>query len=110
MKRFISPLNLFYSALVCVVANAYILIDFSKWFLLILGALFLFINLFIGLLTTETKRMRLRICHHGGVLLGAFAMSLLVSIVYHVVLAICTFRSDLPLLIHAVQRVCARNE
>ncbi len=102
MKRFITPLNLLYSALVCVVVNAYILIDFSKWFLPILSALFLFINLFVGLLTSETKRMRLRLCHHGGVLLGAFAMSLLVSIAYHIVLAICTFKSDLPLLIHSM--------
>ena len=102
MKRFITPLNLFYSALVCIVANAYILIDFSQWFLLILSVLFLFINLFVGLLTSETKRIRLRLCHHGGVLLGAFAMSLLVSITYHVVLAICTFETDFPLLLHSM--------
>ena len=102
MKRFISPLNLVYFVLVSFVANAYILVDVSAWFLLLVVPIFLYLNLFAGVLTSETKRLRLRICYHGGVLLGAFALSLLVSVFYHAILLIFTYDSDIWLFIISV--------
>jgi len=110
MKRFIKPINIVYSVLVSFVANTYILVDVSYWFLLLLIPIFLFINLFAGILTSETKRWRLRFCHHGGVLLGAFAISLLVSILYHAILAICTFKSNLALFIRSTEWCVAVSE
>ena len=62
MKRFATTINLVYSALACLVANAYILVDISLWFLLLLIPVFIFLNLFAGTLTSETKRLRLRVC------------------------------------------------
>ena len=110
MKRFISPINLLYSGLVCLVANAFILVEVSLWFLLLLIPVFLFLNLFAGTLTSETKRLRLRICHHGGVLLGAFAISLLVSVLYHAALAIFTFKTNFTLLIRSTEWCIAASE
>ena len=102
MKRFISPLNLVYFVLVSFVANAYILVDVSAWFLLFVVPIFLYLNLFAGVLTSETKRLRLRICYHGGVLLGAFALSLLVSVFYHAILLVFTYDGDIWLFIISV--------
>ncbi len=110
MKRFISPINLLYSGFVCLLANSYILVDLSRWFLLLLIPIFLFLNLFAGILTSDTKRWRLRICHHGGVLLGAFALSLLISFFYHLILAIFTFKSNLMLLVRSIEWCVAVSE
>lgn len=103
MKRFISPINLLYFGLVSLVANAYVFIDLSLWSLLFVVPTLIFLNLYAGTISSQTKSMRLRACHHGGVLLGAFAMSLLVSVIYHAVLAIFTFKDNLDLLIKSVE-------
>ena len=110
MKRFISPINLIYTGFVCLVANAYILVDLSRWFLLLLIPIFLFLNLFAGIFTADTKRWRLRFCHHGGVLLGAFAISLLISFLYHAILAIVVFKSNLALFIRSLEWCIAVSE
>ena len=110
MKRFITPINLVYSGLVCIVANSYILVDVSLWFLILLIPIFLFLNLFAGTISAETKRIRLRICHHGGVLLGAFVMSIVVSLIYHGILALCVYKTDLHLLIVSMEWCVAVSE
>lgn len=110
MKRFVTPINLVYSGLVCLVANAYILVDVSLWFLVLLIPIFLFLNLFAGTLSSETKRIRLRICHHGGVLLGAFVMSLPVSLLFHGILTLCIYKTNLHLLVVSMEWCVAVSE
>lgn len=103
MRRFISPINVFYSVLVSFLANAYFLLDISMWFLLLLIPIFLFLTLSAGMLTTETKRIRLRVCHHGGVMLGTFALSLVVSVLYHAILALFVYKSNFTFLLRSTE-------
>ena len=110
MKRFATPINLLYSALAFIVANAYILIDISLWFLVLLVPIFLFLNLFAGTISSETKRLRLRICHHGGVLLGVFVFSVVLSLFYHAIFAIFTFKTNLTLLVRSMEWCVAVSE
>ncbi|MBO5269571.1 MAG: triacylglycerol lipase [Clostridia bacterium] len=55
---------------------------------------FLILNLFAGTLSVKTRSLRLRICHHGGILLSLFAFSLAAALVFHIVLAIRLWESD----------------
>ncbi len=103
MKRFISPINLVYFGLLSLVANAYILIELSLWSLLFIVPSLIFLNLYAGTISSETKSLRLRVCHHGGVLLGAFALSLLVSVTYHAILAIFVYKSNIDLFIKSTE-------
>lgn len=50
--------------------------------------LFLFVNGFAGGFLLPTKNRKLWVCHHGGILLVAFLLSVVLSLIYHVILAV----------------------
>ncbi len=52
--------------------------------------LFILLNLFVGTKPKGTKKLRLKLCNHGTVLLAVFACSLVPSLIWHTVLAFLT--------------------
>ena len=83
-----------YGALFGLVANSYCLLTESLELLYAFIPLFLLANLLAGFFLLKTKSFRLRVCLHGTVLLLAFELSTLISIAYHIYLAIATIMSD----------------
>lgn len=75
------------SILLCILANAYLLICALEKALPPLLLLFLLLNLFAGAIGKRIAGKRLYACRHALVLLTAFAVSLPVSIAFHAVLA-----------------------
>lgn len=77
-----------YSILCCLLVNMYLFLEASAWTLVLLLPLYLFVLFFAGVFSPNTESKRLRLCHHGAVLLWAFQISTLVSLSYHIILAI----------------------
>jgi len=94
MKKFITPVNIIYSVLLTLLVNCYVLVRAVPYLLILLVPLFLYVNLVAGTVSSRTKSFRIRLCSHGGVLLGAFALSIIPSLVYHTVLAILVITRD----------------
>ena len=69
----------------------------------------MFINAFAGIGRRGSGSRRLRICRHGGVLLCVFALSLAVSVIYHIVLAFFVL-PDEPRLLWWSVLICAVAE
>lgn len=86
--------NIIYSLLFGLVANSYILISKNLKALFFIIPIFLFINIFAGLSNPKTRKKRLKICHHGAVLLLIFQISTVISIIYHIDLAFYTIPND----------------
>ena len=62
----------------------------SPFMLLIIIPLFIILNSFTGIKPTGTKKLRLKICNHGTLLLTIFVCSLIPSLIWHTVLAFLT--------------------
>lgn len=90
MKRCLTPANIISFALAVLVINSYMLVKLSPLALIGILPLFVALNIFPGMRLTGTKRLRLRICNHGTVLLAIFVCSLIPSLIYHIVLAFLT--------------------
>ncbi len=73
-----------------VLLNSYMLVKASPHALMIIVPLFLLLNALPGMRLTGTKRLRLRLCNHGAVLLAIFICSLIPSLIYHIILAFLT--------------------
>lgn len=94
MKKTLPFVVFIYSVLLGIIANGYTLLFNNPKLLFLFIPLFLFINMFAGLLLLKTKIRRLKFCCHGAVLLSAFALSTLASIIYHIILALHTIPDD----------------
>ncbi len=86
MKKFFTLPNIVYTLLFFVSANGYMAmrrypaaIAFAVLFLLAF-------SIFAGMFTLDSKRLRLRICYHGGVLLTVCTAAVPVSLFYHAIL------------------------
>ena len=90
MKKCLTLSNVIYFVLMAVLLNSYMLVKASPYTLIGIVPLFLFLNIAPGMHLVGTKRLRLRICNHGTVLLAIFVCSLIPSLIYHVVLAFLT--------------------
>ena len=90
MKRHITALNIIYFLLLVLIFNSYILLKASLYNLIWIVPLFIILNIVPGMRIKGTKRLQLRICNHGNVILTLFAFSLIPSIIWHVVLAALT--------------------
>lgn len=77
-----------YSLAVFLCACSYMAVTRQPLLLLGIIPVFLFIFVFAGGFVVPTKNRQLWICHHGGILLVAFLLSLVLSFVYHVILAV----------------------
>ncbi len=94
MNRWFRAANLLYLLLFCLLANSFLLVKAYLPSLILIVPLFLFINVFAGALRVKSIKRRLVICHHGGVVLGVFALSLVVAVTYHAILAVYTLPDD----------------
>lgn len=94
MKK-LSISYLVYSVLFSLISNSYIVIDKNISWLFLLIPLFLFINIFAGTLIVKTKNLKLKICSHGVTLLTVFLISVLISIIYHILLLFRIFGNSM---------------
>ena len=96
----------FYSAVISFLANSYALIRQVPLSLLFIIPIFLFVNLFAGCSLIKTKRRSLKICCHGTVLLVCFCISIIVSVIYHIILAVKTIPGSYPAFIGSLVFCC----
>ncbi|MBE6789360.1 MAG: triacylglycerol lipase [Ruminococcaceae bacterium] len=87
MKKFFSTINIIYLLAFCLIANSFTLICKAPLIIIAEVLVFLFIIAFAGFFVVKGARFRLKICHHGGVLLCVFMFSALISLIYHIFLA-----------------------
>lgn len=90
MKRYINPPCIVYFILMSLLLNSYIIVKELPPALAVVVPLFILLNLLPGTRVKGTKRLRLKICNHGTLMLAIFACSLLPSFVWHAVLAFLT--------------------
>lgn len=90
MKRCLILPNVIYFVLMSIILNSFMLVKRSPHALIAIIPLFLLLNLFAGTKAKGTKKLRLKICNHGTVLLAVFACSLIPSLLWHAVLAFLT--------------------
>lgn len=93
MKRRKSAL-IGYPALCCLLVNMYLPLRSAPWLLAVLVPLYLYTLLFAGVFGLKTESKRLRLCHHGAVLLLGFEISTLAAVIYHIALAFITLPGD----------------
>lgn len=79
-----------YAILLSIIANSYLIIRNHPLALWLIVPLFLLINVLAGIFSLKTQSKRLTICYHGSLLLSVFAISVLLSFIIHIVLAIQT--------------------
>ncbi len=87
MRRYITLPNAVWFLLTLALLNSYVLVRQSLYWLIGILPLFLLLNLLAGMRIRGTKSLRLRVCHHGTVLLVLFVFSLIPSLLWHVLLA-----------------------
>lgn len=90
MKRYMAPLNVVYFIVTCLLLNSYMLVKAFPYTLFIIIPLFILLNALVGTKPAGTKRLRLKLCNHGTLLLAIFVCSLIPSIIWHAVLAFIT--------------------
>ena len=88
-----------YSIVVSFITNSYIFVKQAPQSLFFLIPIFLFINIFAGCILFKTKRKSLKICYHGTVLLVSFYISIIVSAICQIVIAIKTIPNNYMLFI-----------
>lgn len=90
MKRYITPVYIFYFILTCFLLNSYVLAKTLPYTLFMIIPLFLLLNILPGTKQNGTKRLLLKVCNHGTLLLTIFVCSLIPSLLWHTVLAFLT--------------------
>ena len=88
-----------YSIVVSFITNSSIFVKQAPQSLFFLIPIFLFINIFAGCILFKTKRKSLKICYHGTVLLVSFYISIIVSAICQIVIAIKTIPNNYMLFI-----------
>ena len=88
-----------YSIVVSFIANSYAIVQQEPQSLFVLIPIFLFVNIFAGCLLLKTKRKSLKICYHGTTLLVSFYISVIVSAIYQIIIAIKTIPNDYMLFV-----------
>ena len=79
------------------------------YFLFFAIPVFAFINLFAGIFCIKVKSIRLRICYHGAVMLSFFVPTVIISVIYHIVIAVVTIPDDYMTLVwSAVVCICVQ--
>ncbi len=82
------------SLLISFIANSFILIKLVPLSLFIILPVFIIINIFAGTLILYVNNKRLLICQHGTVLLYSFYISMIISVIYQILLAVKTVPHD----------------
>lgn len=94
MKRFIHLENFILLSIITLFANGYFIIEKNASWLFALIPAFLLAHIFIWIRSKEIQNIRLRVCYCGGCLLLSFAISVAVSVLYHVVAMFTFWRGD----------------
>ena len=90
MKRYVTlPYGICF-ILISFLLNSYMVVKAAPYVLFLLIPLFLLLNFLLGINPKGTKKLRLKICNHGTLLLILFVGSLLPSLAWHTVLAFLT--------------------
>ncbi len=87
MKKQISAVNIIYFVLISILFNSYVLIKNFPFLLIIIAPLFILMNILPGIKPRGTKKLLIKLCNHGTVLLTLFVFSLIPSLIWHTVLA-----------------------
>ena len=90
MRRYITPTYVIYFILMSLLLNGYMLVKTSPLTLLAIIPLFVLLNSLVGIKPAGTKKLRLKLCKHGTLLLTIFVGSLIPSLIWHIVLAFLT--------------------
>ncbi len=94
--------TLFYAIAIAFLAGSFVLF-YPHWPLIALSVLvFLFFNLIAGFVVTRRERVRLRFLFHGSVLLIAFMVSLLCSVLLHTLLFTGVIPADTRVIVYSV--------
>ena len=88
-----------YAVAISFIANSYVFVQQAPQSLFFLIPIFLFVNIFAGCFLLKTKRKSLKICYHGTVLLVSFYISVIVSIIYQIIIAIKTIPDNYMLFV-----------
>ena len=86
MKRYITLSNILLFLLSVFVFNSYFLIIKNLYLLILIIPLFILLNILPGIRLKSTKKLRLKIAHHGTAVLFIFILSLIPSIAWHIIL------------------------
>ena len=90
MKRYITPSFIIYFILMALLLNSYMLVKSAPITLWIIIPLFILLNSLPGIKPKGTKKLSLKLCNHGSLLLTLFIFSLIPAIIWHAVLAFLT--------------------
>ena len=88
-----------YAVAISFIANSYVFVQQAPQSLFFLIPIFLFINIFAGCILFKMKRKSLKICYHGTVLLVSFYISIIVSAICQIVIAIKTIPNNYMLFV-----------
>lgn len=99
-KYFLSCLGNF--VIITFLTNSFALTAKDSRVLLLTIPLFIFVNICAGAFALKTKSIRLKICHHGSVLIVAFVLSAIASCLYHFILAFFTIPNNYMLLVWSI--------
>lgn len=86
--------TLLYSVIIAFIANSYILIKDLPQSLWVIVPFFVVINIFAGVFIGNSKDKKIKVCQHGTVLLCSFYVSIILSFVYQIILAIKLIPND----------------
>ena len=77
-----------YAVAIGFIANSYAVVQQEPQILFVLAPIFLFVNIFAGCLIIRTKKRPLKICYHGTILLVSFYISIILSAICQIIIAI----------------------
>lgn len=87
LKKHTIFLNIIFCLLAVVLFNSYVLIKAYPYLLILIIPLFVLLNILPGMKPVGTKKLRIKLCNHGAVLLTIFSFSLIPSLIWHIILA-----------------------
>lgn len=93
-KKLAVFLNIIYALIFAAAANCFVFIRYNLQYLYFLIPFFLLINVFAGFSTVNGIPITLKIANHGAILLTSFLLSALLSVIFHIVLAVKTIPND----------------
>ncbi len=89
MRKYISVSKIIYFVLLSFLLNSFVLVKFSPMCLFLIVPLFVLLNIIPGFKPLGAKSFRIKVCNHGVVLLTLFLLSLIPSLLWHIILAFC---------------------
>ena len=102
MKRFLTAKNILLVLALSFSANCFVLVREFPYLLLAVIPLFLIVNGFAGASGPDTTRIRLKLLHHGGVLLSIFGVSLIFAVISQLTVTFVFVNNDIWTIVWSV--------